>query len=223
MLNATSPLAMLGLTDDSVQQLLTAHAYVGRTWGFDMEHLCAGRKYAHSRIRIGFVSGDLCTHTVGVLLPEFLEAIDKNQFELYAYDYSVEDGKTLRARLKAVFDHFMSVKGISDRAVAEAAPIQCSFTRADCGLPEDAFVMVSFRNIYKFNPGLFKLWMSLLKAIDHAVLWVVDNNPTTTGNLLHWAQSQGVDPSRIVFRKRSVFSEYQQKLFLADVFLDTFP
>jgi predicted O-linked N-acetylglucosamine transferase (SPINDLY family) len=306
MMMATSPLAMLALTDDPVQQLLTAHAYVGRTWGFDMEHLCAGRKYAHSRIRIGFVSGDLCTHAVGVLLPEFLEAIDKNQFELYAYDFSVEDGTALRARLKAVFDHFVSVKGLSDRAVAEkvlsdeidvlfdmhglsagarpgifklraapiqmqwlgyigttampwidyvvtdpvampqtlqtyftekpfylegsflplaieAAPITCSFTRADCGLPEDAFVMASWGNVYKLNPGLFKLWMSLLKAIDRAVLWVVDDNPTTTGNLLRWAQSQGVDASRIVFHKRSVFSEYQQKLSLADVFLDTFP
>jgi hypothetical protein len=40
-----------------------------------------------------------------------LENIDKNQFELYAYDYSVEDGTALRARLKAVFDHFVSVKG----------------------------------------------------------------------------------------------------------------
>jgi len=39
MLMATSPLAMLALTDDPVQQLLTAHAYVGRTWGFEMEHL----------------------------------------------------------------------------------------------------------------------------------------------------------------------------------------
>jgi predicted O-linked N-acetylglucosamine transferase (SPINDLY family) len=306
MLMATSPLAMLALTDDPVQQLLTAHAYVGRTWGFDMEHLCAGRKYAHSRIRIGFVSGDLCTHAVGVLLPEFLEAIDKNQFELFAYDYSVEDGTALRARLKAVFDHFMSVKGIGDRAVAEqvladeidvlfdmhglsagarpgifklraapiqmqwlgyigttampwidyvvtdpvampqalqtyftekpfylegsflplaieAAPITCSFSRADCGLPDDAFVMASWGNVYKLNPGLFKLWMSLLKAIEHAVLWVVDDNPTTTGNLMRWAQSQGVDASRIVFHKRSVFSEYQQKLSLADVFLDTFP
>jgi len=65
--------------------------------------------------------------------------------------------------------------------------------------------------------------MSLLKAIDHAVLWLVDDNPTTTGNILRWAQSQGVNPKRIVFHKRSVFSEYQQKLSLADVFLDTFP
>ncbi|NBO82615.1 MAG: UDP-N-acetylglucosamine-peptide N-acetylglucosaminyltransferase, partial [Betaproteobacteria bacterium] len=297
---------MLALTDDPVQQLLTAHAYVGRTWGFEMEHLCAGRHYSHSRIRIGFVSGDLCTHAVGVLLPEFLEAIDKQDFELYAYDYSVEDGTALRARLKAVFNRFVSIKGMSDRQVAElvladeidvlfdmhglssgarpgifklrpapiqmqwlgyigttampwidyvvtdkvamppalqtyftekpfylegsflplafdAAPIECRFTRADCGLPQDAFVMASWGNVYKLNPGLFKLWMSLLKEIDHAVLWLVDDNPTTTGNILRWAQSQGVNPKRIVFHKRSVFSEYQQKLSLADVFLDTFP
>jgi hypothetical protein len=39
MLMATSPLAMLALTDDPVQQLLTAFAFVERTYSFKLNAL----------------------------------------------------------------------------------------------------------------------------------------------------------------------------------------
>lgn len=91
---------MLALTDDPVQQLLTAHAFVGRTYGFKEEFLSKGRKYQHDRIRIGYVSGDLCAHAVGLLLPELLEGHDKTKFEIFGYDFSPEDGTAHRERLK---------------------------------------------------------------------------------------------------------------------------
>jgi predicted O-linked N-acetylglucosamine transferase (SPINDLY family)/ADP-heptose:LPS heptosyltransferase len=119
MLMATSPLAMLAMTDDPVQQLLTAHAFVGRTYGFKEEFLCKGRVYTHDRIRIGYVSGDLCTHAVGLLLPEVFESHDRTKFEVYAYDFSPEDGTAVRARLKASFDHMRRIDTLTDRQVAE--------------------------------------------------------------------------------------------------------
>ena len=119
MLMATSPLAMLAMTDDPVQQLLTAHAFVGRTYGFKEEFLSKGRVYTHDRIRIGYVSGDLCTHAVGLLLPEVFEGHDRTKFEVYAYDFSPEDGTAVRARLKASFDHMRRIDTLTDRQVAE--------------------------------------------------------------------------------------------------------
>jgi len=119
MLMATSPLAMLAMTDDPVQQLLTAHAFVGRTYGFKEEFLCKGRTYTHDRIRIGYVSGDLCTHAVGLLLPEVFEGHDRTKFEVFAYDFSPEDGTAVRARLKASFDHLRRIDTLTDRQVAE--------------------------------------------------------------------------------------------------------
>ena len=53
MLMATSPLAMLAMTDDPVQQLLSAYAFVERTYGFKEEFLSKGHHYKHDRIRIG--------------------------------------------------------------------------------------------------------------------------------------------------------------------------
>jgi predicted O-linked N-acetylglucosamine transferase (SPINDLY family) len=117
MLMATSPLAMLALTDDPVKQLLAATNFVNRKFNYP-EAKRPPPWQGHEKIRLGYVSGDLCTHAVGLLLPDFLEAHDKSKFELYAYDFSPEDGSETRARLKAVFDHFVDIKTMSDEEVA---------------------------------------------------------------------------------------------------------
>jgi predicted O-linked N-acetylglucosamine transferase (SPINDLY family) len=119
MLMATSPLAMLALTDDPVQLLLTAHAFVGRTYGFKEEFLSKGRVYKHDKLRIGYVSGDLCTHAVGLLLDKVFDQHDRSKVDLYAYDFSPEDGTAVRAHLKNSFYKFHSIHQLSDRLVAE--------------------------------------------------------------------------------------------------------
>lgn len=118
MLMATSPLAMLALTDDPLRQLLSAHSFVSRKFNFPVAKDRPG-PYKHDKIRLGYVSGDLCTHAVGLLLPDFLEAHNKEQFELYAYDFSPEDGSSTRSRLKAVFNHLTDIKGMADAEVAK--------------------------------------------------------------------------------------------------------
>jgi len=305
MLMATSPLAMLALTDDPVQQLLTAFAFVERTYGFKEEFLSKGRQYQHDRIRIGYVSGDLCVHAVGLLLPELLEGHDRTKFEIYGYDFSPEDGTAHRERLKKTFDHLRPIHALTDRQVAEQvladeidvlidlhglssgarpgifalhpAPKQGTYlgfigttgmpwfdfviadryalpeeltpyftekplyvdgsfipltrdetpvreaTRAEFGLQEDAFVMAAFGNIYKITPEMFATWMEILKEIPRAVLWLIDDNPTTTINLKTHAKNAKADLERIIFTTRSAHGEYKTKLKVADIFLDNFP
>ena len=305
MLMATSPLAMLALTDDPVQQLLTAFAFVERTYGFKEEFLSKGRKYHHDRLRIGYVSGDLCVHAVGLLLPELLEGHDRTKYEIYGYDFSPEDGTGHRERLKKAFDHLRPIHALTDRQVAEQvladeidvlidlhglssgarpgifalhpAPKQGTYlgfigttgmpwfdfviadryalpeeltpyftekplyvdgsfipltrdetpvrkaTRAEFGLPEDAFVMAAFGNVYKITPEMFATWMEILKEIPRAVLWLIDDNPTTTANLKAHARNAKADLERIIFTPRAAHTEYKAKLKNADVFLDTFP
>ena len=305
MLMATSPLAMLALTDDPVQQLLTAHAFVGRTYGFKEEFLCKGRVYQHDKIRIGYVSGDLCTHAVGLLLPELLEGHDHSQFEIYGYDFSPEDGTAVRTRLKACFDHLRPIHTLTDRHVAEQvladeidvlidlhglsagarpgifalhpAPKQGTYLgfigttgmpwfdfviadkyvlpeeltpyftekplyvdgsfipltrdetpvreakRSEFDLPDDAFVMAAFGNVYKITEDMLNVWLNILKLAPRSVLWLMDDNKATTYQLKNYAQEKGADLNRIVFTSRSVHAEYLAKLSVADVFLDNFP
>jgi len=120
LLMCTSPLAQLAIDDDPTKQLLVATAFVERTYSFKQERLSAGRAYAHDRIRLGYLSGDLCVHAVGLLLAEFFETHDKSRFELYAYDHSVEDGTAHRQRLIACFDRVRRIESLTDRQVAES-------------------------------------------------------------------------------------------------------
>jgi predicted O-linked N-acetylglucosamine transferase (SPINDLY family) len=110
---------MLALTDDPVKQLLIAREFGRRKFNYKEEWLCKGRVLKHDRLRVGYVSGDLCTHAVGLLLPDFLEAHDKSRYELYGYDYSPEDGSVTRAAILNAFDHVRNIKALSDREVAE--------------------------------------------------------------------------------------------------------
>lgn len=305
MIMATSPLAMLALTDDPLLQLLSAHAFVARTYGLKEERLCKVKQYHHPKKRIGFASGDLREHAVGFLLPTMLQGIDRERYEVYAYDFTMDDGSEHRKKLLGMFDHVRPVHTLTDRQAAERiledeidvmvdlhglsagarpgifalhpAPRQGTYlgfigstgmpwfdfvitdrhalppehteyfmekplyvegsfipltppdenlpvvTRAELGLPEDAFVMGAFGNVYKITPEMFAVWISLLKEIPDSVLWLIDDNTTTTENLKNHARLANADLSRIIFSTRTVHKEFCARLKLCDIYLDTYP
>jgi protein O-GlcNAc transferase len=69
-------------------------------------------------LRVGFVSGDLRTHPVGMFLENILAHIDRARLELVAYSSTVtEDGLTLR--LKPLFAEWHSIAALPDDALAE--------------------------------------------------------------------------------------------------------
>jgi predicted O-linked N-acetylglucosamine transferase (SPINDLY family) len=118
MLRSMSPLAMLAYADDPALQLLAAENTVRKKFNYPERNLSKGRKYQHDRIRVGYLSGDLCTHAVGLLLPEVFESHDKNKFEIYVYDYGREDGTLVRDRFKKAIEHFVPVDHLTDTQVA---------------------------------------------------------------------------------------------------------
>jgi tetratricopeptide (TPR) repeat protein len=305
MLAATSPLAMLSLHDDPALQWMASRAFVDRKFKLQEERLAPAQRIQHARIRIGYLSGDLCTHAVGLLMADLIEAHDKTRFEIFAFDFSPEDGTAYRARLKAAFDHVIDVRAMDDRRAAliirqlemdvlidlhglssgsrpgimalhpahvqgtylgfigttampwidfvvtdpfalpealtpyfteEPLYIEGSFiplhapvmsepkvSRTEVGLPEDAVVLASFNNIYKYNAKLFAAWMRILKRCDKAVLWLLDDNPWATEQLQQRALEHGVSLDRLVLAKRCTHQEYRERLRLADVYLDTYP
>jgi len=302
---ATSPLAMLALTDDPLMQLLSAHAFVARTYGLKEEWLCQVKRYHHKKKRIGFVSGDFREHAVGFLLPTVLQSIDRERYEVYGYDFTVEDGSQLRRELLAMFNQVKQIHNMSDRDAANLvledeidvlidlhglsagarpgifalhpAPKQGTYlgfigttgmpwfdfvivdkhamppeltdyfterpkyiegsfipiaqsatdlpvlSREDVGLPISSFVMGAFGNVYKITPEIFSCWMRLLNEIPDSVLWLIDDNPTTTNNLKNRAREVGADLSRIFFSPRVPHKIFCAQLKLCNVFLDTYP
>ncbi len=87
----------------------------------------------------------------------------------------------------------------SPAIIAETPP-----SRAECGLPEDAFVFCAFNNPEKFNRPAFDAWMKILSAVPNSVLWVskVKNVPEQQDMLRKQAEMRGVSGDRLVFADR---------------------
>ena len=80
------------------------------------------------------------------------------------------------------------------RTIAPRSP-----TRAEAGLPEDAFVFASFNGMQKVTARCFARWMSILSQTPGSVLWLLTGSEGANASLRAAAAQQGVDPTRILF------------------------
>jgi len=305
MVEATSALAMLSITDDPAVQLHAARRYAAKKVRTDAPVLCNPKAYGHQRLRIGYASSDFCLHPVSMLMAELFEQHNHHGFEIFGYCWSPEDGSALRQRVIGAMDQFHRIHGLSDEAAAQLirsheidvlidlqgqtagarpnmlalrpAPIQITYlglpattglpsidyviadrflipedtaplysekplympdvyqvsdrkrgvgatpTRAECGLPEDAFVFCSLNNNYKYTPEVFEVWMRILQRTPGSVLWLLSDNPWAQENIRKEAATRGVDGARLLFAERVSPENYLARYACADLFLDTFP
>lgn len=310
LLTGTSALAMMGISDDPALQLLSAmrfvHERVPRPPAQPLWRSLPARTLGPGeRIRVGYLSGDLHMHAVGLLTAELFELHDRSRFEIHAFCWTPESDQPLRRRILAAMDHHVRLRGVDDvtaaRLIAEAgidvlvdlqgltqgarpgilghraAPVQISYLglpgtsavpgvdwmladpfvmppellpycteqplylpvcyqvsdrqravappprRADCGLPESAFVFCSFNNTHKFTPEVFGCWMRILQQVPGSVLWLLADNEVARDNMLRFAAAAGVPAERLIFASRVSPPEYLARFALADLMLDTFP
>ena len=119
LLVGTSPLAMLSVSDDPALQLMAAQRFVHeRVAQPPAQPLFASRPPRQGRIRLGYLSGDLHMHAVGLLTAELFELHDRERFEVHAFSWSREDGSPLRARLRRAIDRYHPITGLSDTQAA---------------------------------------------------------------------------------------------------------
>ena len=97
------------------------------------------------------------------------------------------------------------------------------FKRSDFGLPEEVFIFSSFNNNYKITPGMFDVWMKILKSVPNSVLWILKSNEKATANLKIEANKKGINPDRIILADHLPNDEHLKRIKLADLFLDSFP
>jgi predicted O-linked N-acetylglucosamine transferase (SPINDLY family) len=115
----TSPLAMLSAHDDPALQLLAAQRFANeKVRPSDARRPPAARDKGR-KVRIGYLSGDLHMHAVGLLTAELYELHDRDQFEVFAFCWSSEDGSPLRARLTKAFDHHVRIGHLDDKSAAQ--------------------------------------------------------------------------------------------------------
>lgn len=95
-------------------------------------------------------------------------------------------------------------------------------TRAEFGLPDNAFVFCCFNSNYKIGTHEFDIWMRLLNRIEGSVLWLFKSNHWAEDNLRNHAESRGIAAERIIFANHLPLKEHLARYRFADLFLDTF-
>jgi protein O-GlcNAc transferase len=96
-------------------------------------------------------------------------------------------------------------------------------SRREAGLRDDAIVLCSFNNSYKFRAPTFDIWMRLLRDFENCLLWLLASDEHVASNLRREARVRGVDPGRLVFAPRMDMADHLARQTLADLFLDTLP
>ncbi|SEL44060.1 Predicted O-linked N-acetylglucosamine transferase, SPINDLY family [Roseateles sp. YR242] len=125
LLLATSLLATLSATDDPALQMGAAQRFVYEKVTKPKEAplwrhpASVAARQQGGKIRIGYLSGDLCMHAVGLLTAELYALHDREKFEIHAFCWSREDGTPLRRRLLQSFDKVWRINAMDDTTAAK--------------------------------------------------------------------------------------------------------
>ncbi len=96
-------------------------------------------------------------------------------------------------------------------------------TRAQAGLPDNAFVYASLNGMQKLTANGFARWMTILNGVPDSVLWLLTGDEATNLRLRDAASERGVSAERILFAHKAVPPHHLARISLADLFLDTTP
>ncbi|MDI4663098.1 tetratricopeptide repeat protein [Xanthobacter autotrophicus] len=175
---------------------------------------------------------DLMGHTSGECLGAFAERPAPVQVNFLGYpgtsgapfiDYVIADPVVLPFSDAAFFTEKIVHLPECYQPNDPDLPVGERPTRAECGLPEDAFVFCAFNSAWKLDPEVFSAYARILKAVPGSVLWVLQSRDNSADNLRREARARGLDPDRLVFAPMIALKDHFARLPLADLFLDTFP
>jgi protein O-GlcNAc transferase len=113
------PLSLLALNDDSFLHKKCSEIYVKSRYPFNPVLGPILKRPQSQKIRVGYFSADFKNHPVSLLTAELYELHDKNQFEIIAFSFGVDDKSPMRLRLSQAFNQFINVSDMSDSAIAE--------------------------------------------------------------------------------------------------------
>lgn len=138
-------------------------------------------------------------------------------------DYALLDRQVLKPGMRAFWSekiaflpHTLYI--CNDRSVDSGG----AASRADEGLPEDAFVFCCLNAPWKIDPETFACWVRILERVPRAVLWVYADKDAAEINLREAFRNAGVGDHRIIFARNVSHEQHLARFRHADVFLDTF-
>lgn len=107
-------------------------------------------------------------------------------------------------------------------ATGEEAPSSIVVTtRQQYNLPENAVVYCNFNQLYKIDPKILRVWVSILKRVPNSVLWLLRFPLIGEANIISRVAQLGLPPDRIIFSNVAAKEEHVRRGQLADICLDT--
>ena len=140
-----------------------------------------------------------------------------------AMDYIVADSTVIPSELRQYYSESILYLPHTYQPTDNRREIaNTSTSRADFGLPEDAFVFCCFNNSYKITAEEFDIWMRVMSRVDGSVLWMISSSIWMEENLRMEAACRGIEPHRLIFSEKIPQAEHLARHRHADLFLDTF-
>lgn len=118
--NSIAPFELLALPSSPREQLICAETYTARKFPPSRAPLWHGERYAHDKIRLGYVSADFREHATSYLMARVFELHDRRRFEVTAISLGADDRSPMRARLQRAFDRFVDASALGDAEIAAA-------------------------------------------------------------------------------------------------------
>ena len=179
------------------------------------------------------IAVDLCGITTGHQVRLFVDRVARMQVSYLGYpgslgspiwDYIIADREVIPEHLMENYsERILWLDGCFQPNNSKRL-VNRSKSRSDYGLPENAYVLCAFNDIYKVTPDALESWMKILRSLDHAILWIKIDFPVARKNLLRVATYYGVAHEKIVFAEKVADnSEHLGRYCLGDLFLDTYP
>ena len=144
-----------------------------------------------------------------------------------AYDYVIADTFSAPEHLHVFYREAVvqlpgSLQIMSPQSLRSAA----AKTRQELGIQDEAFVMAYFGALSKLTPTVFDVWLEVLRAAPHAVLWIgrtVHSSTEAFGRLRLRAMQAGVHPLQLLFSDPVAHDAHLARYSTVDVVLDPFP
>ncbi len=97
---------------------------------------------------------------------------------------------------------------------------QQPMTRADFGLPDDAFVFCCFNENYKLDGPSLDAWARIIDQVPGSVLWLWRRSEISERNIRARLGQNGIGDERIIFSGTLDTAQHVKRLSLADLALD---
>jgi predicted O-linked N-acetylglucosamine transferase (SPINDLY family) len=122
-LDKIAPLTLASYSDDPLWQLSIAVAFTSEEIGHPQQvtqsrRIAPANGAAPARLRIGYLSSDLCEHAVGYLTVELFSLHDRSKLEIFAYYNGTAQNDRIQQRIRTNVDHWRDIRALPDDAAA---------------------------------------------------------------------------------------------------------